>query len=407
MNILLITNNLYPTGGDWTYITSVAEIYESHGHTVYMWGQANERNVYHKNEEYFVGLLDRQASRKKYADAFRIIKRSIYSQEAYDKLTDFLDHFPIDIVQINSINIGLTPAVIEAIHNKQIPIVWRVLDYKMICPTIHLLRDNKVCEDCFGGKYFNCIKNRCKNGSLTDSIAVALETYINSHKPYYKHVDMMSFQNHFTHKLYERWSFPINNAVVINNPYDVSSIKPNYEDADYVLYFGKTDVNKGVMTLLQTAVLNRDINYVIVGVGSEDENIKTYIKDNNLSNVEFKGPIWGEKMDEILYKCAFVVVPSEWYEPSPYVILQAFAHGKPVMGSRMGGIPEMVKDGYNGVLFEARNVEELAKGIKTLVSNKDQLHELGRNARKEVEEFYSPEYYYKESMAVFESLTKK
>ena len=78
MNILLITNNLYPTGGDWTYVTSVADIYQKHGHRVFLWGQKNEKNVYHENEEFFVGYLDRHGSRNKYLSAFSILKRSIY-----------------------------------------------------------------------------------------------------------------------------------------------------------------------------------------------------------------------------------------------------------------------------------------------------------------------------------------
>lgn len=407
MNILLITNNLYPTGGDWTYIKSIADLYESKGHTVYMWGMSNDKNVYHKNEEYFVGHINRQASRKKYTDALRLIKRSIYSKEAYEKLSAFLRHYKIDIAQIDSINIGLTPAVIEALYDNKIPIVWRVMDYKMICPTIHLMRDNKVCEDCFGGKYYKCIMNRCKNGSLADSIVVAMETFINRHKPYYKHVNMMSFQNHFTHRLYERWNFPINEAVVINNPYDVSNIKPNYEDKNYVLFFGKTDSNKGVMTLLKTASRNRDIKYVIVGVGSEDEKLKSYIDEEQLTNVDFKGPVWGEAMDSIIDKCAFVVVPSEWYEPSPYVILQAFAHGKPVIGSNLGGIPELVKDGNNGYLFEAGNIDDLSAKITNLYNCKTNITEMGINARRDVECLYSPDLYYDLSMNMFKSLIKQ
>lgn len=401
MNILLITNNLYPTGGDWTYVNSVANIYKQRGHKVYLWGQANDKNVYHENEEFFVSLLDTKKSRNKYGSAISILKRSIYSNEAYTKLVSFLEKFQIDIAQINSINIGLTPSVIEALYSKRIPIIWRILDYKPICPTIHLMRNNRVCEDCKGGKYYRCIFNKCKNNSITDSVAVALETSINIKKDYYKHVNFLSFQNNFTCSVFKQWKFPMNGSCVINNPYSVENITPSDTVGDFVLYFGKTEVNKGVMTLLRSALKNRDIKYIIVGVGSQDDLIREFIKTNYLNNVSFVGPKWGAEMESLIARCAFIVVPSEWYEPSPYVILQAYSHGKTLIASRMGGIPEMVIDNNTGVLFEAGNEEDLAVKTRELFNSKRLLLEYGKNGRNEVEMNYSPDKYYDKTMELF------
>lgn len=404
MNILLITNNLYPTGGDWTYVKSIADIYQKHGHKVFLWGQKNEKNTYHENEEFFVENVNAQDSRGKYLSAISILKRSIYSKESFEKLTLFLEKFQIDIAQINSINIGLTPSVIEALYAKKIPILWRILDYKPICPTIHLMRNNTVCEDCIGGKYYKCILKKCKNSSLSDSIAVALETYYNINKSYYKHVNALSFQNFFTRDVFKKWKFHINDSCVINNPYEVSSIIPNYKVGDYVLYFGKTDENKGVMTLLKSANINKDIRYVIVGVGTQDKLITNYIKDNNLDNVSFVGPKWGMEMEELIDNCAFVVVPSEWYEPSPYVILQTNGHGKTLIASEIGGIPEMVKKEETGLLFEPHNVNDLAEKIRYLFERKETIISFGKAGRKYVEEEFSPDKYYAKTMEVFDNL---
>lgn len=404
MNILLITNNLYPSGGDWTYVKSIADIYQKQGHKVFLWGQKNEKNTYHENEEFFVENVNAQDSRGKYLSAISILKRSIYSKESFEKLTLFLEKFRIDVAQINSINIGLTPSVIEALYSKHIPILWRILDYKPICPTIHLMRNNVVCEDCIGGKYYKCVLKKCKNNSLSDSIAVALETFININKSYYKHVNALSFQNFFTRNVFEKWKFHINDSYVINNPYEVSSIPPNYNVGDYVLYFGKTDENKGVMTLLKSAIINKDIKYVIVGVGAQDKLITSFIEDNHLDNVSFVGPKWGVEMEDLIDNCAFVVVPSEWYEPSPYVILQTYAHGKTLIASDIGGIPEMVKNNVTGLLFEPHNVKDLADKIRFLFEKKELIVDYGKSGRKYVEDEFSPDKYYKKTMDVFKKM---
>ena len=68
-------------------------------------------------------------------------------------------------------------------------------------------------------------------------------------------------------------------------------------------------------------------------------------------------------------RAAVVVVPSEWYENCPMSVLEAMAYGKPVVGSRMGGIPELVEDGKTGLLFEAGNVNELTSVLDRLMSS--------------------------------------
>ena len=175
---------------------------------------------------------------------------------------------------------------------------------------------------------------------------------------------------------------------------------------DYVLYFGRLDKPKGVLTLIESAKINKDIKYVIVGKGDEEEAIQFEIKKHNLSNVNFKGPIWGEEMEKIIENAKFVVVPSEWHEPSPYVVLQAFSHAKPVIASKWGGLPDMVSDGEEGLLFNARDTDDLANKIRLLYFNPDRIKVMGENARKRVETIFSPEVYYEKTMALFNRLIK-
>lgn len=404
MNILLVTNNLYPTGGDWTYVSSVAKLYQSHGHNVLLFGKQNEKNCDHKYDSYYVRGITQDDKKNKLLFFIKVLSNSIYSREAYQKIGTFIDTFSIDIVQLNSINIGLTPSIINAIKERHIPIVWRILDYKPICPTIYLRYKNELCEACRGGKYWNCVKRRCKNDSLIDSTAVAIESFFYSKRKEYSKVDVFSFQNNFMRLKYIEWGIEEGKTITIENPYDTSSIEPSYKLGGYVLYFGRLDKPKGVLTLLESAKQNHDIPYVIVGKGDEEEIIKKEIEQNEITNVDFRGPVWGEQMEQIIENAKFVVVPSEWYEPSPYVVLQAFSHAKPVIATRLGGLPEMITDGEDGLLFESRNVYDLAFKIKSLYEDNNKVIEMGINARKKVESKYSPEIYYERTIKLFNDL---
>jgi glycosyltransferase involved in cell wall biosynthesis len=99
-------------------------------------------------------------------------------------------------------------------------------------------------------------------------------------------------------------------------------------------------------------------------------------------------------------------LPSQWYENSPSTIYESFALGKPVIGSRIGGIPELIEDGVNGLLFEPANVEDLAEKIKYLYHHPLLAQKMGISARKKVEEKYSEEEYYKKLLGIYDNLIK-
>jgi glycosyltransferase involved in cell wall biosynthesis len=127
---------------------------------------------------------------------------------------------------------------------------------------------------------------------------------------------------------------------------------------------------------------------------------------NDLSNVEFTGAIWGSALNDIISRSKFVVVPSIWHENFPYVILQAFAAGKPVIGSNRGGIPELVLENERGLQYNADNAFELADKMTTLFNNDENCLRMGKNARKFIEDTFSDELFYKSLMNNYNTVLK-
>jgi glycosyltransferase involved in cell wall biosynthesis len=168
-----------------------------------------------------------------------------------------------------------------------------------------------------------------------------------------------------------------------------------------VLYAGRLSPEKGILTLLK-AIDGSGIPLRIVGEGPVRETAEELAVALGLQNVRFEGYRSGAELEALFKNAAFVVLPSEWYENAPISALEAFAYGKPVLGSRIGGIPELVIPSETGDLFEPKSVEELRAKLEQMWSDRRGLLQLGRNARRIVEEHYSMDVHYDRLLRLYE-----
>lgn len=396
----------YPSGGDWTYIESICKLYESKNHKIIPFSVKNEKNFPTPYEKYFLNEVDYKKfyTGAKIKSLIKLLTKSIYSFEAKAKLRLLLTENRIDIAQFNNIHNYHTPSIISVLKEKKIPIVWRILDYKLICPNNTFIQHDKVCEDCYKHKYYNCIFNKCRKNSILASTFMALESYFYFILPLYKHVDLFLFQSAFTRDMFVKYGYDINKTHIIENPYNCSTVQAKYEGKNYILYFGRISREKGILTLLNAMKLLPNIELKIVGDGPEYENYSKYVEENSILNVSFLGPKWNEDLDPIIKDCEFVIIPSEWHEPSPYVALQSFSYGKPVIASNMGGLNDLIINNKNGLLFKAGDKNDLSHTIQYLFQDKKIIQNMGINARLLIENKYNPERYYSDTINVFNEL---
>ena len=151
-----------------------------------------------------------------------------------------------------------------------------------------------------------------------------------------------------------------------------------------------------------------DSRLKIAGTGPEKDNIVKFIKDNNLEKqVELLGFVEPKNIRDYIKKCSFVVVPSIWYENCPYSILETLEIGKPVIGSNIGGIPELIEDGKNGYLYTYNNYEELVDKIKKLYKNDVLIEKMSNESRKKYLHNFSSDIYYSKIMELYHSVKKE
>jgi glycosyltransferase involved in cell wall biosynthesis len=147
---------------------------------------------------------------------------------------------------------------------------------------------------------------------------------------------------------------------------ETDHLKPIYEAQDYLLFAGRLAPEKGLKTLIAAAAKS-GVKLVIAGTGPDEAELKALAAERN-APVTFAGYVTGEKLHRLIGEARALVLPSEWYENAPVSILEAYALGTPVIGARIGGIPEMIRDGETGLTAEAGNAEDLAKQLSHMAA---------------------------------------
>ncbi len=198
---------------------------------------------------------------------------------------------------------------------------------------------------------------------------------------------------------------------VIQNGIDVGKFialpKKEFGDPPVVGVVGRLEEQKGHKYLFEALNLIKTIPWIlwVVGDGSLKGSLERLAKDLNLrERIIFLGA--RRNVPEILSKIDIAVMPSLW-EGLGIAILEAAAAGKPIVASRVGGIPEIIEDGKTGILVEPGNVKNLADGLERVLLGKIDAQEMGVRAREMVEEKFSAEKMVEEYQKLYEGLVRR
>jgi glycosyltransferase involved in cell wall biosynthesis len=401
MNILVVNWAWYPTGGDWTYVENVVNIYQQQGHTVVPFSMKDERNLPTAYTNYFIENIDyKKVNKNSISDGVKVVMKSIYSHEAIGKLAKLLEDVKIDFAHINVIHHYITPAILKILKQKNIPIIWTLHEYTPICPDSIFVSHGEICERCFGGKFYNCIAHSCKKGSYLASTVAALENYVHKYLNYYKYVDYYVCPSVFQYEKYKQFGFFKEKLIQLYHGYDYSETEraksmPNLNEERYIVFVGRLEKIKGPKTLLKAMLSNPDIPLKVIGSGLQEEELKAFKEDNNLHNVSFLGKKTKQEVFQIVNGADFLICPSECYEVLGFTVVEAMALNKPVIGAAIGGIPEMVINNYTGLLFEPGNVKQLAACIQILFANKQLIDTMGNNAYQHINQLINNQQHFK------------
>lgn len=406
MNILFANKFFYRRGGAEVSMFETARVLEKKGHKVRYFSMDHPSNIESEFSKFFVSNVD--YGKSSIAGRVKSAGRLLYSFEAKKMVSKLLDEYPIDIVHLNNIAHQLSPSIIDEFKRRGLPVVMSLRDYKLVCPSYAMLANGRVCEDCRGGRFYKAAINRCHKGSFANSVLVALEMTLHRLMRIYGKIDVFIATSRFLKNKLEEMGLE-GDIAILPNTVDLDDYRepaPFRNGPSTAIYFGRLSHEKGLITLCE-AFKGIEVGLHIVGDGPQKNELLKKISSENISNIRIFSHLKKPALIRMISEAMFTILPSELYEAFGRTALEAFAAGRPVIGARIGGIPELVRDNETGLLFEPGNADDLREKILMLASDRALIERLGRNARALVEAELNHEVHYRGLISIYEDAIKK
>lgn len=377
MKIISLHNYYKQPGGEDTAFSSELDLLRSHGYEVLEYIDNNARVDTMHPVSVALQTIWSMHSRKKLKNLLKQVR---------PQLAHFHNTFPL-----------ISPAAYYACSEMGIPVVQSLDNPRLLCPAATFYRDGAICEDCLNKTPpWPGVMNACYHNSRIQTAVIAsmltLHRYL---KTWEKKVDIFVVATEFYRNKFIQGGLPAEKIALKPHFVSVDPGVRKSELGNYILFVGRLSPEKGIMTLLKACKNLKDIPVKIRGSGELADDVKKFIKENNLTKVELLGRLSRSELVDLAKGARFSVVPSGgYYETFGIVVIESFAVGVPVIVSNNGVLPGIVSDGQTGLHFTMGDSGDLAEKIACLWNNPKRSEEMGRLARLEYENKYTAERNY-------------
>jgi glycosyltransferase involved in cell wall biosynthesis len=330
---------------------------------------------------------------------------SNWNYESYSRIKKILESYHPDIMHVHNTWLLLTPSILQAAYELNIPSVITLHNYRLACPAGQFLHKGNECDMCLGMDYpWPILKNKCYHNSYAKSLLrFRFYTKPRSEDMWTRKIGKIIALTEFAAKKFVLAGIPNEKITVkpncIDDPLNNTTI--HQEKHKGAVYIGRLSKEKGLVTLIKAW---KDIDYplTIVGDGPLKNELQSLAK-NNVKFVGYLGP--GETLN-ILQRSRFIVFPSECYEGFPMALLEAMACGVPIVATRYGAMESILKEGSTGMLFRKGDTADLREVIGKLINNKILREQLGQQARQEYMDKYTNKHNYDYLMDIYNYLAR-
>lgn len=402
MKILLINKFFFPRGGADRHFFALKKLLEENGHEVVVFSMDHPDNTRSTFSGFFVSNVDFERVRFDW-QGVRAVGRMLYSFEARRKLRKLIERERPDVAHLHNIYHQLSPSILSVLTAYRIPVVQTLHDFKLISPNYNLYAHGGICRHALGGRWYECILHRCVKRSFAASFVEAIEMWFHRTLGLYERaVDRFIAPSQFLLDLVQRSAPSIASKLrLLPNFIELDDAQPPLAD-DALVYVGRLSEEKGVEDLV-TAAAELPFPLHIVGSGPLEQRLRERVRSEGLARVTLLGRLDGDVLRETVQRARAVIVPSRCYENCPLVILEAYRASKPVIGTRHGGITELVRDGETGLLAMPNSIDDLKRCLKIMVDDPQHAREMGGNGRRFVERF-SSQHFYRKLMTIYEEV---
>jgi len=304
----------------------------------------------------------------------------IYNHYSYFRIKKFLKYEKPDVVHIHT-PLDISLSAFSAVKDVGIPLVLTLHDYLLLCRRIVLRHDNgKLCCDGSINLLCRAYKAFARNlvNRTVDAVIAPSKFIIEQHR-----------RAGFFKKTSD---FLLPHGIDLKGSGESLTVKDENKRGIDILYAGSLTRHKGVDVLIRAVrgIENEDIKLHIVGGGIFEDHLKKMAAGDK--RIIFYGEVEHKNIHKFYSMSDVMVVPSVWYEVFGMVIQEAFRAGVPVIGSRIGGIPEIIKNGRNGYLFAAGDIAGLKNILEDVIKDPKKLTILGRNAFESMRKYEMSEH---------------
>lgn len=286
---------------------------------------------------------------------------NLWSPRAYTKVSRILHDEMPNLVHVHNYK-GISLSIFHAIKTIKIPVIFTAHDHFLICPYNSLLK---------------------RSGAICSNPKLVCKMYSNVQRLFINRcVDVVISPSAFLINNLRRNNFFLTIPTYVI-PLGIEK-SPHNNIKDYrnitLLFVGSLGKAKGVDILINAfkKISDPNLHLDIVGKGPMEQELRTLSYSDN--RITFHGFISPKEIDRFYQKANLVIVPSICYDNSPMVIYESFVNGTPVVGSKIGGIPELIKDGNNGYTFTPGDTDQLVLILKELITNPAKLKEMESNS---------------------------
>lgn len=307
--------------------------------------------------------------------------RAIWSRHAAAEVRRLVREQRSEIVHCHNLFPSLSPTVITAASAEGAAVVMTLHNYRLLCLPATFLRDGRTCEDCLGRLPWRGVIHACYRDSRLGSGALAGSLAVHRAVRTFARVRLFLAVSRFVRDKYVQAGFPKDRVAV--RPSFVGAAPRRDGPGDFFLFLGRLSPEKGLGTLL-AAWSRSPERLVVVGDGPQ----RALLRDAPPS-VEYRGRLPAAEISSLLTRTRALLLPSLSYEGAPRVVLEAYAAGVPVVGSRLGGIQQLVEEGESGILVHPMDVAGWVAAVGRLTDDTES-ERMGERAWQLWRDHYSP-----------------
>ncbi|TFW09550.1 glycosyltransferase [Oxalobacteraceae bacterium OM1] len=376
MKILVAHNAYQQRGGEDAVVDAEVALLRAHGHAV---------EVYSQHNDALNGMSKASAA---------VV--TVWSRRSANEAAQVCERFKPDLIHVHNTFPLISPSLYWMAARRNIPLVQTLHNFRLLCPQAIFLREGRICEDCVGRLPWRAVTRKCYRESAAQSAVITGMLATHRALGTYRHrITRYIALNRFARDKYVEGGLPAERFRI--KPNFVESVaQPEWSARNGGLYVGRLSEEKGLDVLAKAHRLMGGSDVEVIGSGPLEP----------LARESFGAAYLGyQPLAQIMQRmlsARFLVLPSICYENSPRTIVEAFACGVPVIASRLGALPDIVSEGVTGLLFRPGDPADLADKLRWAREHPEEMAAMGRAARTEYDNKYTPERNYEQLIDIYE-----